>query len=61
MASSQHEESSREQTGNYLQFLEPRHIEMYQTDWMPEKAGYKPATNNNFTMSLLGKRQTVPT
>jgi hypothetical protein len=28
----------------YLQFFEPRHIEMYQTDWMPEKASYKPAT-----------------
>lgn len=44
LASSYHGEASREQTGNYLQFLEPRHIGMYQTDWMPNQAGYKPAT-----------------
>ncbi|MFP3126289.1 tyrosine-type recombinase/integrase [Ectobacillus funiculus] len=42
LASSHHKKEG--ETGNYLQFLEPRHIEMYQTDWMPEKAGYKPAT-----------------
>ncbi|MFC6605254.1 hypothetical protein ACFQDF_33075 [Ectobacillus funiculus] len=32
------------QQGIIFIFFEPRHIEMYQTDWMPEKVGYKPAT-----------------
>ncbi|MFB9760561.1 hypothetical protein [Ectobacillus funiculus] len=58
-ASSHHEEASQEQTGSYLQFLEPRHIEMYQTDWIPEKAGYKPATiaepKHSFNITLVSR------
>ncbi|WP_182102495.1 tyrosine-type recombinase/integrase [Niallia taxi] len=31
-------------TGNSLQYVEPRHIEIYQTEWLANKANYKPAT-----------------
>jgi integrase len=41
-----------DKTGKSLKYIEPRHIEIYQTEWLGNKAGYKPATIARKTVVL---------